>query len=119
MKNCSDCGVAPGELHHHGCDVERCPLCKGQALSCFCVYKVNDSENYDEDPTDEMWAKLDAEVAKVGGYQPWTGEFPGMKECRELNFWCKMVPGTGWVTCDKDDPEATEDLNRLAIYIQQ
>ena len=33
---CHDCSVMPGGYHHPGCDVEECPRCGGQLISCFC-----------------------------------------------------------------------------------
>lgn len=35
---CGDCGIinAPGNIHHWGCDMERCPKCEGQLISCGC-----------------------------------------------------------------------------------
>jgi len=31
---CHDCGAKVGHLHHVGCDVERCPRCRLQLISC-------------------------------------------------------------------------------------
>jgi hypothetical protein len=31
---CHDCNTPAGELHHPGCDMDRCPTCGGQAICC-------------------------------------------------------------------------------------
>lgn len=33
---CKDCNVKTGQYHHLGCDMERCPSCHGQLISCGC-----------------------------------------------------------------------------------
>ena len=35
---CGDCGVKPGGFHHLGCDLQRCPLCRRQFITCDCVF---------------------------------------------------------------------------------
>jgi hypothetical protein len=36
-RRCDDCGALPANYHHPGCDIEECPRCSGQLLSCDCL----------------------------------------------------------------------------------
>lgn len=83
---CPDCRVAPGDRHQRGCDVARCKECGQQAIAC-------------EDHNSEQTS--------------WTGEWPGVQECRELGWWVRWGPP--WTRTTADDPDAWPDLNRLAM----
>lgn len=128
MRDCPDCGVKPGEKHEDGCDVERCPRCGMQNISCPCIYIVNEMnlanlehehpDIYHNGPTPEMYAKWDAEWGPQE--QLWTGEWPGYVECREFGWYCRERPvqSTGhgfWMRCNADDEAARPDLNRLVV----
>jgi len=88
QKYCPDCGVKIGVAHRDNCDVARCLECGSQRLSCDCA-----------EP----------------GAQRWTGEWPGIAECREFGWYILFSPSDGWTRCGADQIGATEDLNRLYI----
>jgi len=60
--------VVPGQLHHLGCDLEKCPACRGQLLGCGCWHDGTDQDDdedededdvlgtWDDDPDDESWS---------------------------------------------------------------
>lgn len=45
---CHDCGVLVGQQHVPSCDVEECPCCGGQALSCGCEWTDFTPEEADD-----------------------------------------------------------------------
>lgn len=91
-RNCPDCAVEPGKNHVSGCDVERCAICDGQAISC----------GHDE---------FNSVPETV-----WTGWWPGELECAERNMFSHMVPGkNGWHKCGPADEGASPDLNEYTV----
>jgi hypothetical protein len=109
-RRCPDCKVMPGGAHHGGCDVERCSACGGQWISCG-------HEEHD------------------GSKTRWTGEWPGVAECRAAGLFCRDFHADGtpvteanpidwdkeWgkirfhVPCGPDDEGAHPDLNRWTM----
>lgn len=64
-RRCGDCGVAPGGFHHPGCDLQRCPRCAGQFISCGCRFDEDlfggddDYDHYDDDDDfGDDWSEL-------------------------------------------------------------
>lgn len=94
-KHCPDCGVAPGEPHEAGCDVERCSVCGRQALMCDAHIEQHEPEK-----------------------AVWTGEWPGVAECRARGWYCVFAPGKGFRPVPAGTPGSTEDLNRWTIFAQ-
>ena len=73
---CHDCGAVEGQYHHFGCDMERCPFCGRQLISCHCCYEllgVDVSEGtwtYEHGLTDEQEEKF-LEMCEEKGRVPW------------------------------------------------
>jgi hypothetical protein len=45
---CGDCGVVRGGFHHLGCDIQRCPRCFGQMMSCDCRFDEDGPEDQED-----------------------------------------------------------------------
>ena len=109
---CNDCAVKPGELHRPGCDVERCPFCGGQLISCGCNREILQMEDDDADMNPIQSAEWERRLQERG-LIPWTGTWPGVAECVEFGWYAYF--DKGWHRCTDTHPEATADLNRLHV----
>jgi hypothetical protein len=49
---CRDCRVVKGQYHVPGCEVERCPSCGGQFMSCACELEGELDDDDDESEPD-------------------------------------------------------------------
>jgi hypothetical protein len=95
FKKCPDCQVDRGERHEYGCDVTQCRHTGTQLLTCgFRVsidpgsptgYSLHETNDHECEPC------------------IWTGEWPGVKVCRENGWYTEIVGFEG----------PTEDLNSV------
>ena len=54
---CGDCGALPGNVHHHGCDMEECPKCGRQSITCGCLWAGEEHlSDYWEEEMEERFA---------------------------------------------------------------
>jgi hypothetical protein len=73
---CGDCGVARGGHHHPGCDMQRCPLCRGQMMTCDCRFDEDgpDEDELDDDDSDGAGEPLMVNRDGVLIERRWVGE---------------------------------------------
>lgn len=57
--HCHDCATPDDGLHHPGCDMERCPRCAGQAISCGCRWAGDEP-----DPEDDGYRETESPYAR-------------------------------------------------------
>ena len=86
---CHDCGVSIGEKHLEGCDAVLCSFCGDQLMCCG---------HYDK------------------GNSIYTGIMhPELHEICIINdLYCKRI-GTSWIPCNKNEIDATHDVNKAFI----
>ena len=65
LKNiCHDCLAEPGQLHELGCDMERCPFCGKQLISCGCYDTIMDI-GPDMEINDQKWLEILNERGRI------------------------------------------------------
>ena len=74
---CNDCGVRRGRFHHPGCDIQACPRCQGQLLSCHCPWE---QLGRPEEDVDEAWDEAGPPGTDEGAPMP----RPGLRPVADL-----------------------------------
>lgn len=52
---CGDCGAPAGGFHHLGCDMQRCPCCRGQLMCCGCWFDEDGTDIADDEDKFLAW----------------------------------------------------------------
>jgi hypothetical protein len=94
-ENCPDCLVPCSALHHPGCDIEQCPRCNGQAVTCGCAVQFRPTKEalltvlsaYRDTRNDSDTSPLVfTDVYALGEY-PVTSVFHWPKNADPLGWW--------------------------------
>ncbi len=76
--NCHDCNAEPGQFHDPGCDMEECPFCHNQLISCDCCYKLlglNPKKGHRlHERLNSKQSKLWDNICRKKGLIPWGNE---------------------------------------------
>lgn len=70
---CHDCGIVDGMIHSEGCDMETCPRCFGQLLSCGCAWGEGS-------PDAELLSYESALAEAKGRFEEWDRERADLDE---------------------------------------
>ena len=70
---CGDCGVTRGGSHHPGCDLQRCPVCDRQLMTCGCRFD-EDVVDLDDDDDDDESEPLGVDGNGLLTERMWLGE---------------------------------------------
>ena len=54
---CHDCGILNGGVHHFGCDMELCPVCKDQMFCCDCYKTAFSTPKFKSEDARIRWEK--------------------------------------------------------------
>ena len=96
MRNCGDCGAKPGQLHIPGCDMEECPICGKQIITCPHCEEVTPEQS-----------------------MPWEGERRLEQAARRYGWYCRWQSRSSrWETVTADAEDAMPDGNRVLYGVR-
>lgn len=117
---CGDCNVARGGYHHLGCDMQRCPVCRGQLLSCGCHFDEDEPFSEDDlfddecdcdgcrdDRDDECGCDWSSEASDGGVGRSLSSEFSAVASRVVFNALMRGIVGAG------SDEEFDEVMARM------